>query len=115
MEENGVWINLAVLVFGGVSIFAVLRSKVDTHHKVLFGDHGDLKFKTVEQCTFDKIALDQRCREKHAEEITKICLKIEIMRTEIKAHTELMAKILDRIMQDNGRRGYEQPDHKRMD
>jgi hypothetical protein len=97
------WFDIVVMGLGGVGIFAVLRSKVDTHHKVLFGDHGELMFTTKGDC-----------KDKHAEDLAHLCRKITALETQISvyqtavnANTEMMSKILNRIMETNGNRAYD--------
>lgn len=97
------WFDLVVMGVGGVGIFAVLRSKVETHHKVLFGDHGELQFNTKSEC-----------KDRHADDLTRLCLKITALKEQINmyhnavnANTEMMSKILNRIMETNGSRAYD--------
>lgn len=97
------WFDLVVMGVGGVGIFAVLRSKVDTHHKVLFGDHGELQFHTKSEC-----------KDRHADDLTRLCLKITALERQIdtyqkavSSNTEMMSRILNRIMEANGNRSYD--------
>lgn len=97
------WFDIVVMGFGGVGIFAVLRTKVDTHHKVLFSDHGELQFPTKSEC-----------KDRHTEDLARLCLKITALERQIEAYqkavsanTEMMSKILERIMAANGKRDYD--------
>ena len=85
---------LGLLSAGGV--FAVLRTKVDAHHKVLFSEHGELQFQTKDGC-----------KEKHVSELKTVCLKLEVIKTEVMMLQANVNRLLDRLEVDGGRRAYD--------
>lgn len=50
----------------------LLQAKVDTHHKVLFSDRGELQFHTKEEC-----------QDRHKNDLQTICLKLEIIKKDM--------------------------------
>lgn len=87
-------IGSALISAGGV--FAVLKSRVDTHHNVLFNERGELQFHTKNDC-----------KDKHISDLEKIDLKLELIGKDITNMQETVSSLLERLVVENGRRAYD--------
>ena len=73
-----------------------LVSKVHQHHLVLFDDRGVLTFSSK-----------QDCKDRHAEDLTRLCLKLTNVQTEIAALKDLVTTLLNRMQKEDGLRSYD--------
>jgi hypothetical protein len=90
-------------VIGAYGSYLLLRQKVELHHKVLFDESGILRINTK-----------QDCKERHAEDLTQLSLRLELvqqemknMDTTIKCLNNLMSTLLEKIQIEGGKRGYD--------
>ena len=88
---------------GAYASYMLLKQKVELHHKVLFDESGILKINTKKDC-----------KERHAEDLTQLSLRLELVQQEmknmdatIKCLNNLMSTLLEKIQIEGGKRGYD--------
>ena len=79
-------ISAGMIAVGGVSIFAIVRSKVETHHKILYSERGELQFHTKTEC-----------KERHESDLKTIHLEIGMIQKDIHQLSASIEKLIKKM------------------
>ena len=108
-------ISIGIPTIIAIAGYAVTRSKVDQHHQMLYDQNGVSLVSKVNQhhlVLFDErgvltFSSKQDCKDKHAEDLTRLCLKLTNVQTEITGLKELVITLLNRMQKEDGLRSYD--------
>lgn len=108
-------ISIGIPSIIAIAGYAVTRSKVDQHHQMLYDQNGVSLVSKVNQhhlVLFDErgvltFSSKQDCKDKHAEDLTRLCLKLTNVQTEIAGLKELVTTLLNRMQKEDGLRSYD--------